>query len=207
MTRYADFRPDRRFQPTVVISPDGSRVAYADNASGQYDLVVQPVDDGPARRLTAYTKSTVREVTWTPDGKALVFLADAQGDEFYQVRRISADGGDAESLTDRPKVQYALGQVSPDGRRVAYGGNDREPAAQDVIVHDLASGATRRVYDAGGAVFPATWSPDGARLTAVELRGNTDHARGSTSTCCRRASGCWRPTCAGPPVTARRTSG
>src|SRR5262249_20597236 len=34
---------------------------------------------------------------------------------------------------------------------------------------------TRRVYDAGGMVFPFSWSPDGGRLTAVELRGNTDH--------------------------------
>ena len=40
MTSYSDYRPDRRFQPTLALSPDGTRVAYADNASGQYDLVV-----------------------------------------------------------------------------------------------------------------------------------------------------------------------
>src|SRR5439155_14487830 len=87
VSSYPDFCPDRRFQPTVALSPDGSRVAYADNGSGQYNLVVQPVDGGPARRLTEYTDSTVREVTWTPDSKQLVFLADTRGDEFYQLRR------------------------------------------------------------------------------------------------------------------------
>src|SRR5688572_3984643 len=103
MAGYSDFRPERRFQPTLALSPDGSQVAYADNASGQYDLVVQPVDGGPARRLTSYTDSTVREVIWTPDGTELIFLADNQGDEFYQVRRVSTAGGEVRSLTDAPK--------------------------------------------------------------------------------------------------------
>jgi dipeptidyl aminopeptidase/acylaminoacyl peptidase len=175
MTSYADYRPDRRFQPTVAISPDGSQVAYADNASGQYNLVVQPVDGGTARRLTGYTDSTVREVIWAPDGASLFFLADTHGDEFYQVRRIARDGGPVEALTEAPKVQYALGHVSPDGRRLAYAGNDREPSTQDVLVHDLVTGEVRRAYDAGGMVFPFHWSPDGSRLATVELRGNTDH--------------------------------
>ena len=28
MSRYSDFHPDRRFQPYVALSPDGTRVAY-----------------------------------------------------------------------------------------------------------------------------------------------------------------------------------
>ncbi len=175
MTSYHDFRPDRRFQPTVALSPDGSQVAYSDNASGQFNLVVQPVDGGEPRRLTAYTESTVREIIWTPDGAALVFLADTNGDELYQVRRIPAGGGEVTALTDTHGVQYALGRVSPNGRWLAYGGNDREPTAQDIMVHDLTTGQTRRVYAVGGMVFPASWSPDGTRLVAGELRGNTDH--------------------------------
>jgi len=176
MTSYADFRPDRRFQPTLALSPDGTLVAYADNSSGQYDLVVQAVEAGGAgRRLTAYTDSTVREISWTPDGSSLIFLADSQGDEFYQLRRVAVDGGEVTTLTDTPKVQYFLGEVSPDGRWVAYGGNDRDPTAQDVLVQDLTTGEVRRVYEAGGMVFPGRWSPDSSRLTVVELRGNTDH--------------------------------
>ncbi|HKD98229.1 MAG TPA: S9 family peptidase [Micromonosporaceae bacterium] len=174
MQTYRDYRPDRRFQPTVAVSPDGNQVAYSDNLSGQYNLVLSPITGGPDRRLTSYTDASVRDIRWTPDGRWLIFAADANGDEFYQVRRISADGGEIESLTDTEGVQYALADVSPDGRWIAYGGNDREPQDQDVLIQDLSNGEVRRVYSDGGAVFGATWAPDGTRLLAVHLLGNTE---------------------------------
>src|SRR6266540_1602245 len=99
MTTYADFQPTRLFQPTVALSPDGSQVAYSDNESGQFNLVVQPTDGGAPRRLTSYTDNAVRSVTWQPDGAALVYTADQQGDEFYQIYRIAARGGEPEART------------------------------------------------------------------------------------------------------------
>jgi dipeptidyl aminopeptidase/acylaminoacyl peptidase len=176
MQTYRDYRPDRRFQPTVSISPDGTRIAYSDNSSGQYNLVVTPIDGGAERHLTTYEDATVRDIRWTTDGVTLIFLADANGDEFNQVRRIPADGGEVTSLTDHPKVQFALGDVSPDGRWISYGGNDREPVDQDVLIQDLDSGEVRRIYDGGGPVFATTWAPEGTRLLGVKLYGNTELA-------------------------------
>jgi dipeptidyl aminopeptidase/acylaminoacyl peptidase len=174
VTIFADFRPSRRFQLSVAISPDGTDVAYADNASGQFDLVIQPVDGGSPRRLTRYTDDTVRDLIWTPDGRELIFLADTRGDEFLQIRRVPAAGGPVESITDAPKVQHSLGRVSPDGRRLAYAGNDRDPSVQDILVRDLVTGESQRVYDAGGVMEPGHWSPDGTRLSAVDFRSNTE---------------------------------
>lgn len=175
MQGYADHRPDRRFYPAVAISPDGARVAYSDNASGQFNLVVQAVDGGAPTRLTDYAESTVRVFTWTPDGAALVFSADTNGDEFHQVRRVPAGGGEVVALTDRPGVQHHLGEVSPDGEWVAYGANDREPAHQDVLIQHLKTGETVRVYAEGGFVFPGSFSPDGRWLTVIRLLSNTSH--------------------------------
>lgn len=175
MQTYRDYRPDRRFQQTVAISPDGRQVAYSDNLSGQYNLVVSSIDGGDDQRLTSYHDSAVREIRWAPDGMHLIFAADANGDEFHQLRRIPAGGGVIEHLTDDPKVQYVLGDISRDGRWLAYGGNDREPRDQDILIRDLSTGETRRVYAEGGPVFPATWSPDGTRLLALKMNGNTEH--------------------------------
>jgi dipeptidyl aminopeptidase/acylaminoacyl peptidase len=175
MYAYRDFRPDRRFQPTVAISPDGSLVAYSDNLSGQYNLVVAPLDGGPERRLTTFADSSVRDIRWSHDGRALIFAADSNGDEFNQLRRMDLDGdGAIESLTDAAEVQFVLGDVSPDGRLLAYGGNDREPRDQDVLVRDLGTGEVRRVYGDGGTVYPADWAPDGGQLLAITMLGNTE---------------------------------
>src|SRR5262249_6633200 len=143
MQTYRDYRPDRRFQPTLSISPDGTEGAYSDNASGQYNLVVAPIGGGPGRRLTDYTDATVRDIRWSRDGTRLIFAADANGDEFFQVRSIPTGGGEITSLTDTEGVQYVLGDPSPDCRWIAYAGNDREPRDHDVLIQDLTCPAVR----------------------------------------------------------------
>jgi dipeptidyl aminopeptidase/acylaminoacyl peptidase len=174
METYRDYRPDRRFQPTIAISPDGSSVAYSENLTGQYNLVVTQLADGTSRRLTDYADATVRDIRWSADGAQLIFAADTNGDESHQVRRISAAGGEVESLTDSPGVQFYLGAVSPDGSWISYAGNDREPTDQDVLIRNLATGEMRRVYTDGGMTFAGDWSPDGQRLLAVRAEGNTE---------------------------------
>src|SRR5262249_4199428 len=125
MTSYADYQPTRLFQPTVALSPDGSQVAYSDNGSGQFNLRVQPTGGGRACRLTSCAENAVRWVSWSPDGAGLVFNADSQGDEMYQVYRIALDGGEPEALTGEPKVRHYLGAepFSPDGQRLVYAAN------------------------------------------------------------------------------------
>lgn len=176
MVTYADFRPGRRFGGSLAFSPDGQRMAYVDDATGQFNLVVQPVDGGPAQRLTSYDDSTVREAVWSPDGGTLFFLVDRQGDESYQVRQVPAGGGPISELTCAPGVQHLLGTVSPDGRRLSYAGNDRDRTVQDLLVRDLDTGEVSRISDAGGNMVAGHWSPDGSRLSAVDWRSALDNA-------------------------------
>ncbi len=178
MPEYRDFQPTLRYAPTLALSPDGSMVAYADDANGQFNVVVRSVDGtGPERRLTSYTDSTVRWLDWHPDGKSLFFLADTDGDEYRQLYRVPLDGGEPEPLTDAPAVQFdaAMGPpCSPDGRLLAYAGNDRVPQDQDVLLRDLDTGETRRLPADGGRMQPGYWAPDGRRLTAAQWRTGTD---------------------------------
>ncbi|HEY1486786.1 MAG TPA: S9 family peptidase [Micromonosporaceae bacterium] len=174
MHTYRDYRPDRRFQPTISISPDGASVAYSDNLTGQYNLVVAAISNGTSRRLTDDADATVRDLRWSPDGQQVIFAADANGDEFHQVRRIAATGGAIESLTDTPGVQFYLGEVSPDGSWISYAGNDRDPIDQDILIRNLKTGEVRRVYQGGGMVFPGNWAPDGGQLLAVRSDSNTE---------------------------------
>ena len=153
-------------------------MAYVDDASGAFNVVIRPTVGGAAERLTMFTNKTVRRVAWCPDGQSLVILADSKGDENTQIYLVTARN-EIEQLTETPRTQFTLAlsaPFSPDGRLLAYTGNDREPTDQDVLIRDLGTGEIHRVYTGGGRVYAGSWSPDGSLLTAAEwVDGNSDH--------------------------------
>jgi Tol biopolymer transport system component len=176
MGTYTDFAPTQRFWNAVAMAPDGSAVAYVADAGGQLNLVVQDSDGSAGRPLTQGTDWSVRQVAWSPDSATLFFTADRDGDENFQVFSVRRDGTDQRQLTDAPKAAHYLAPdpVSPDGRWLAYAGNDREPADQDVLLRDLDSGDVRRLVDTGGFLEPGHWSPDSTAVTVQDARSNTD---------------------------------
>ncbi|MDP9367096.1 MAG: S9 family peptidase [Chloroflexota bacterium] len=172
---FEQFTAVRRYQPTLAFSPDGGEVAYSTNTSGQFNLWRQSSDGHYPHQLTLYSEEAVREVAWSPDGDAILFTADRQGDEFRQVYLIPARGGRPAPLTVAPQAQFNLASEpwSPDGRLIAYAGNDREPTDQDAIVRDVRGSEVGRPMT--GALYqPVNWSPDGKRLTVVEVTSNTN---------------------------------
>ncbi|WP_447002550.1 S9 family peptidase [Saccharothrix isguenensis] len=184
MTEYLDFAPSRRFRSNVALSPDGASVAYAANPDGPNNLYVSPVSGGPARRITDYTDNSVRQVAWSPDGQSLLYTADRQGDEQFQLYLVDAAGGAPRRLTDAA-CQHVLGSTihefravtpfTPDGRSVVYAGNDRDPAVQDVLVQDLETGAVRRVESvAATRLHAVSVSPDGRWLLTSGMHSVTD---------------------------------
>ncbi len=175
-TTYADFAAVVSYGPSLSFSPDGSEIAYSSNASGQFNLWVAPVDGEPHRRLTHFTDQAVRQIAWSPAGDQILFTADRQGDEKHQLYLIDPEGGSLTPLTDRPDVQYFLAEAawSPDGRYIAFAGNDREPTAQDTIIREMQTGEDDRPLMDGRIYEPVGWSPDGHKLTVVDARSNMD---------------------------------
>jgi dipeptidyl aminopeptidase/acylaminoacyl peptidase len=171
MGGYRDYLPTLRFAPTLALSPDGRMVAYVDDRLGQFNVVVQPLSGERARALTSFEKDAVRRVVWHPDGRSVLFEADSGGDEFTRLCLINVEGGEQEVLVADPKVRYTLAQVdpfSPDGRLLAFTGNDREPADEDVLVRDMVTGQVRRVFTGTGQSVIGSWSPDGTRLSVAQ---------------------------------------
>lgn len=176
---FEQFTAIRRYQPTLSFSPDGSEIAYVTNISGQYNLWRQSSADGYPHQLTTFPDQSVRRISWSPDGQTILFTADRDGDEFHQLYRIPARGGRPEPLTDAPEAQHYLASVdawSPDGRAIAYAGNDREPTDQDVLVRDLDLPEASRPLAGDGYYVANAWAPDGTRLTATDgtLTTNTE---------------------------------
>jgi dipeptidyl aminopeptidase/acylaminoacyl peptidase len=172
---YGDFVPSQRFEPTVAISPSGQHVAYSSNASGQFNLYVQPADGGQARQLTSFTDCSVRQVAWFGGGASLVFTADQTGDEQRQVYRVEADGSGLRQLTSGGQWTLAYNcPVSADGRYLLAYANDRDPEVSDLLLGNLDAGTWQRYrMPAGAILFAAAISPDGALMLGGGLSSNT----------------------------------
>ena len=177
MSNYREFVPDQRLGRTLSLSPDGTMVAYASDASGQFNLWVQSTTGGPARQLTSFSDQSVREVAWAPDQPLLAFTADTCGDEETQVYLIPAGGG-APALVSSGSGQHLLAEKSPfdvTGRYLLYGGNDRDEAVADLIVHEVATGKQTRFPGlSGGLGAPIALSPDQRYLLAGAMGSNTN---------------------------------
>ncbi len=55
------------------LSPDGKRVAYLSDASGDYDVYVQPAEGGVAERVPTGLKTALYHLEWSPDSTKLLF--------------------------------------------------------------------------------------------------------------------------------------
>jgi dipeptidyl aminopeptidase/acylaminoacyl peptidase len=78
-----------------ALSPDGTRVAFASNTTGQSDIWVQNVDGSDLRRLTDDNGADAWPA-WSPDGKWIMFSSQ----DGRETRRTPADGGPARNVVD-----------------------------------------------------------------------------------------------------------
>lgn len=87
-----------------------------DLGGGRHALWVEESNGDRAVKVTEYPMQTYGGVSWTPDGKALVYAALSNGR--MQLFVIAADGGTPRQLT-HDSANVFLPRVSPDGRLVA----------------------------------------------------------------------------------------
>lgn len=169
-----------------VWSPDGTRIAYASNQNGVYDIYVKPLKGGKEELL--YRSSEVKFPTdWTADGYVLFgAISEGTGSDIWAL-----------SLKDHraaPIVQtihaegYAV--VSPDGKWMAY--ESDESGRNEVYVQPFEPGSseTKRRYrvSAEGGDIPF-WTRGGAEVVFMTDSGHfmaaTVHARNGAFECDR----------------------
>ncbi len=98
-------------------SKDGKMIAFTAQYDGNVDVYVIPSEGGEPKRLTYHPSGDFVQ-GWTPDGKIL-FRSGREGrptqtNKFYTV---SKNGGLPKAV-DIPRAAY--GEISPDGKHVAY---------------------------------------------------------------------------------------
>lgn len=155
-------------------APDGESLLFVSDISGQLNLWQVPSQGGWPRQLTLFTEESAREAVFSKDGTRIAFIADHHGDEKYQVYIMQTEGGWPEKITDRPDAQYEVGAFSPCGRYLAFSGNAANPEDVDIYLYDLETKETRQLTPGGGLRVFSSFSPDGSKVVANQVYGNTD---------------------------------
>ncbi len=168
-------------EPLQIIDAVTYRADGAGYLKPGYDqLFWVPADGGASTQLTFGATNAGGPVSWTPDGRSILFSGNLSKDwerepVNSEIYRIGIDGGAPVALTTRQGPDAAP-VVSPDGRHIAYVGyDDRRLGYQNtqLAVMDL-DGSAKHVLTTGldRSVGSPVWSADSRAIyVLVEDRG------------------------------------
>jgi eukaryotic-like serine/threonine-protein kinase len=154
-------------------SPDGGRIAYVSDQSGNNDIWVVPAAGGAAVNFTADHRGNDTHPAWSPDGNQIAFVSDRDPNR-GGIYVMPALGGRPERISPRGSAETASSpQWSADGSELAH--MRREPEGNFIEIVSLATRQTRRVSVPGeqGNRFDLSWSRDG-RYFAYVRAANRD---------------------------------
>jgi len=153
-----------------ALSPDGRSIAYRSSVTGVPQLWIMPASGGAPRQLTFGNGITF--FRWLPDSDGLIYGADNDGNEQESYYRISADGaGEALILPAVEGGFRVFGDITPDGRTLAFASTERNGLDFDIYTADLDTGDVRLVREGRYGFFARALSPDGTRLIVTEAVG------------------------------------
>jgi tricorn protease len=141
-------------------SPDGKRVAYISDESGEEEVWVRDADGTNPVMLTKGVIGRLYQPLWSPDGKHLAFVDSAN-----RIHVVGTSGGaNDQVIAQDPGVSRRDYAWSPGGHYLAYSLTAKDTQLSRLYVYDLGSGkATELGREYANALAPA-FSPDGKYL-------------------------------------------
>jgi Tol biopolymer transport system component len=156
-----------------VWSPDGSRIAYASEIDGNYDIVVSPANAVGRVEPLIRTAEAKYPSDWSHDGKFLLFTTLAAGTK-SDIWGVAVTDRHSGPVLDTI-YQEGYGTLSPDGKWLAFQSDEREAGHNQVYVqpYDGISRGTKRHYEISGAAGGGLphWRADGKELFYITNGG------------------------------------
>jgi tricorn protease len=146
-------------------SPDGKRVVYLSDATGEYEVYVRNADgSGEPKRLTTDGAPWKFDPKWSPDGRKLVY-----GDRKFRLRVLDVDSGTVQDV-DTGRRGDLTGYVwSPDSKWLAYE-KDHPNRIPGIGVWSAASGKASLLGDGLTPDHSPAFSADGKYLFFLSER-------------------------------------
>jgi hypothetical protein len=132
------------------------------------DVWLRRADGSGLRQLTDDPNLDERPLSWLADGSRLA-ITRTPNDDPYAASTLALLDPESGELTELGTVQltYSIPSRSPDGTRIAFGG-DGDPSSPGIAILDLVDGSFTQLTDDGGHGYDAVngpiWSPDGSQI-------------------------------------------
>lgn len=161
-----------------ALSADGRQLAYV-SCRSTYACAVQVLrlgadlgPEGPARRLTE-RPMLIGGITWSPDGRSLIFSASPAGGNVPYLWRVNASGGDAAERIELAGSLAGSPSAAPGVGRIVFSRGNQDPD-----IWKVAPGGVPAPFIASTRLDNnPEFSPDGRRLAFCSYRPAADGTR------------------------------
>jgi acetyl esterase/lipase len=155
------------------LADGGLLVSLRAGDTAQLQRVARPL--AAPEQLTRDAEPITSAVAHPYDANVVVYRKDRGGNENTQLWLRDVARSTERLLTDGTS-RHGPPVFAHDGRRIAYYGNARDPASNDIFMSDIGSEAAPRLVLAGGSadLDVQDWSPDDTRLAVIRYRSSTD---------------------------------
>ncbi len=170
-----------------MYSPDGTRLAFVSNRTGNGDIYVLQLNSGGLKRIT-FDDSAEQLDAWSRDGKYLYFSSTAQDvGGMNDIYRVSAEGGTPVAVSADRYVNEFFSAPSPDGKSLAFTARGNTSGQwwrhghshldeSEIWLAAFTGGAKYEKLAAGDfkCLWPM-WSADGARVYYMSDQGGAEN--------------------------------
>jgi TolB protein len=156
-------------------SPDGSRIVFASNNPGNYDIYLMQADgSGTPIQLTVHPGADMHPA-WSPGGGKIAFESKRdEGD--WDIWVVNTDGSELRNLTPDSPANNGNPAWSPDGKEIVFS-SDRGDNFDIYVMSADGSGDTLQLTDLPGDEYHPAWSPDGKDILFRHTDENTGRSQ------------------------------